>query len=436
MKIFRFVFLWFLILVAAAATGCAPVSKSLPRNAVSQSNLPTPTQNVAILPTISANPTTTPTQLPSITPSLTPLPSATPPPTATPLTVTLFPKGPDLIYTGDNTRMKVVWQLSSTAESILEWGNDTQYTLGSVTTAEYDPDHQHTYTITGLTPSARYEYRVVTDAGYSIGSFYAAPSTSAGRLKFFVYGDSREGTDILNQISGQIVSAYTADPAFQTFSLATGDLVEDGDQESYWAEQFFDPKKSAIRSVLANLSFMPVMGNHENSGILLKKYFPMPFAADHYWSFDYGPAHIVMLDQYSPYNAGSTQYNWLTKDLASSNKTWKFLVLHEPGWSAAGGHLNNPDVQTDIQPLAQKYGVSVIFGAHNHYYARAVVNGVTHLTVGGGGAPLYPPVPGQPFVVMTKRSYCFVEIAIDGNTLSGTALQSDGTLIETFTLTR
>ena len=348
----------------------------------------------------------------------------------------VFPKGPDVIFTGDNTRMKVVWQLPSTAASTLQWGNDTQYALGSVTTEEYSPGHQHTYTITGLTPGARYEYRVVIDGGYSTGSFYAAPDTSVPRLKFFAYGDSREGTDILNQIDGQVVSAYTADPAFQTFILDMGDLVSDGDQESLWASQFFGPNDANIRSVLANISFMPVMGNHENSGVLFKKYFPMPFVAYHYWSFDYGPAHIVMLDQYSPYEAGSAQYNWLIKDLASSSKAWKFIVLHEPGWSAAGGHLNNPTVQTDIQPLAQKYGVSIIFGAHNHYYARAVVNGITHLTVGGGGAPLYPPVPGQPYVVMTKYSYCFVEIAIDGNTLTGTTLQSDGTVIETFTIAR
>ena len=75
-------------------------------------------------------------------------------------------------------------------------------------------------------------------------------------------------------------------------------------------------------------------------------------------------------------------------DLAASAKPWKFIVLHEPGWSAGGGHGNNTTVQNDIQPLAVQYGVAIVFGGHNHYYARANVSGVTHLTMGGGGAPL------------------------------------------------
>ena len=125
----------------------------------------------------------------------------------------------------------------------------------------------------------------------------------------------------------------------------------------------------------------------------------MPFSADRYWSFDYGPAHFVMLDQYVDYAVGSPQYTWLVNDLAASTKIWKFIVMHEQGWSTGGGHENNTTVQTIIQPLAELYGVSIVFGGHNRYYARAVVNGVQHLTVGGGGAPLYTPDPGQPFIV-------------------------------------
>ena len=104
--------------------------------------------------------------------------------------------------------------------------------------------------------------------------------------------------------------------------------------------------------------------------------------------------HVVMLDQYTTYTAGSTQYNWLKTDLAASTKKWKVVVLHEPGWSAGGGHGNNTTVQNDLQPLFVQYGVAIVFGGHNHYYARASVSGVTHLTVGGGGAPLYSPGVG------------------------------------------
>ncbi len=203
-----------------------------------------------------------------------------------------------------------------------------------------------------------------------------------------------------------------------------------------WTAEFFDPQFTNIRAELANLSFLSVMGNHEGQGILFTKYFPMPFVADRYWSFDYGPAHFVMLDQYVSYDVGSLQYNWLVNDLAASTKKWKFIVLHEPGWSAGGDHDNNTTVQEVIQPLAVQYGVAIVFGGHNHYYARAVVDGVQHLTVGGGGAPLATPDPAMPFVVTTSQSYGFARITIDGGLLTCTAVKSDGTEIETFEVTR
>ena len=268
------------------------------------------------------------------------------------------------------------------------------------------------------------------------GEFHAAPEAAATELSFFAYGDTRNGVGTHDAIAGQLISTYTTDPAFQTLILAPGDLVGDGEAESAWTEEFFDPRYPNIRALLSSLSFLPVMGNHEGNGALFRKYFPMPFVASGYWSFDYGPAHIALLDQYTPYGVGSAQHSWLANDLAASAKQWKFIVLHQPGWSAGGGHANDPLVQGVIQPLAERYGVAIIFGGHNHYYARALVRGVQHLTIGGGGAPLHVPDPQAPFVVATSQSHSFVEIAIRGDTLTGTARRSDGTVIEVFAISR
>jgi hypothetical protein len=397
-------------------------------------NTATPTATATLAPTATATPTPTATATP--TPTFTPIPTTAVANTPTALPAVVLRKGPDLIFTGDNTQMKVVWQLTTTLTSTLQWGPDLQYAGGTVTTSEYDPDHQQTYTITGLKPGTETYYRVVVGQAASAGSFYSAPETTVADLKFFAYGDTRTGAAIHNLIAGQVISTYTADPAFQTFNLAVGDLVTNGDDESAWTTEFFDPQYSNIRTILANLAYLSVMGNHEGGGALFMKYFPMPFVAGRYWSFDYGPAHVAMLDQYIPYAAGSPQYTWLEKDLAASAKTWKFIVLHEPGWSADGGHSNNPTVQTDIEPLAERYGVSIVFGGHNHYYARAVVNGVQHLTLGGGGAPLYDPQPDAPNVVKAVRSYGFAQFVISGHQLTGTVMTSEGSLIETFSVTK
>ena len=113
-----------------------------------------------------------------------------------------------------------------------------------------------------------------------------------------------------------------------------------------------------------------------------QKYWPYPYVDNFYWSFDYGPSHIVVVDQYAPYTSNSPQYKWLENDLSGTDKQWIFIVFHEPSWSA-GNHENNNEVQTYIQPLCEQYGVDIVFAGHNHYYARAEVNRVQHVTTGG-----------------------------------------------------
>jgi len=180
-----------------------------------------------------------------------------------------------------------------------------------------------------------------------------------------------------------------------------------------------------------------VRGNHESGATYWKRYWPEPFQSGGlYWSFDYGPMHVTMIDQYTPYTPGSAQYNWIKADLAASTKTWKFVVFHEPGWSSGGGHANSTTIQQDLQPLFQQYGVAMAISGHNHYYARASVNGVTELTVGGGGAPLYTPASGQPDIVKTYQGYSFGEFTISGNTLTAKILSSSGTTVDTFTITK
>jgi hypothetical protein len=64
------------------------------------------------------------------------------------------------------------------------------------------------------------------------------------------------------------------------------------------------------------------------------------------------------------------------------------------------------------------------------------VNGVTHLTLGGGGAPQYTPASGQPNIVITSKSYSFGEFTISGNTLTAKVVDNSGATVDTFTITR
>ena len=345
-------------------------------------------------------------------------------------------KAPYLIYSGVNTEMDVHWQLGSISGCTIEWGTDTQYSLGHAFTTEYGMDHQHRCTITGLTPGTLYYYRVTVGGEVHTGSFHASLPDDATQLKFLAYGDTRTYPAAHDSVASAMVSTFTSDPGYQTFALVVGDLVTDGDLEAHWSDQFFDPTYTGIQTLLRDIPYLSAMGNHEESGVLFQKYFPYPFVGGRYWSYDYGPVHFVVVDQYTSYSTGSAQLTWIENDLASSTKPWKIMDLHEPGWSAAGGHSNEVPVQTYLQPLCEQYGVPIIFGGHNHYYARAVVNGVQHVTTGGGGAPLRSPDPSYPHVVETAEEHHYCKIAIDGWRLDFEAVTPDGAVLDSFTIER
>ncbi len=348
-------------------------------------------------------------------------------------TETNFRKAPYLIYPGNNNDMIVLWQLFETKNCNIAWGTDQNYTSGSATTTEYGSDHQHKDTITGLNHSTKYYFKVTVDNEIITGDFVSGPDDNAQNITLIAYGDTRTNPDKHDLVAEQILNEYSANPGSQTILLLSGDLVEDGDEEDDWDNQFFNGNYTHIQQLFRSAPILSSMGNHEGNGTLFEKYFPYPFysSGKYYWSFDYGPAHIAIIDQFTDYSVGSTQYQWLDNDLKTSTKKWKILVFHQPGWSA-GGHSNDTDVQNIIQPLCEKYGVQFVITGHNHYYARAFVNRVEHITSGGGGAPLYTPDPSQPNIVKTDKSFHFIKLRIEGDLLYFTAVDNNGNTIETF----
>ena len=99
-------------------------------------------------------------------------------------------KGPYLIYNGNESEMQVLWQTYSTDTCQIDWGTDTLYNLGNAQTFEYGTDHQHTYTISNLTPSTKYFYRVNVNQEVHTGTFRSAPDSNATNFDFFAYGDT------------------------------------------------------------------------------------------------------------------------------------------------------------------------------------------------------------------------------------------------------
>ncbi len=349
-------------------------------------------------------------------------------------TLNYYQKLPYVLLYGHDNDIMVTWQLNSTQTCNFEYGTDTNYTAGNIQSTENNSsDHQHFVTLTNLSPDEKYYYRVsVNNTNYQTGSFQTFPPDNAQEITFFAYGDNRTYPSDHDAVAQAIMNDITQNNLKQTFILNSGDLVSDGDSENSWQDEFFNQQYNHIIELLGNLPYAAAIGNHEGQGILFEKYFPYYYPNNrYYFSFDYGPAHFTVIDQFTNYSQGSQQYNWIVNDLSTTNKAWKVVVFHKPGWSA-GGHDNNSTVQTVLQPLFEQYGVKFVLTGHNHYYARAVVNGVNHITTGGGGAPLYTPDSSYPYIVHVDQSHHYCKLHINGNTLHFSAIRANGTQIEAF----
>ncbi len=350
---------------------------------------------------------------------------------------TTLKAGPYLIYPNDPRKMTVCWRSDSNEPAEIAWGNVFfNYEGGKVSVEPYDTEnHLYKYTISGLKPDTRYVYRVKYNDKFAPGMFYTAPDFNAVRVKFIVFGDTRNNVADFGKVNKAIYDKMYEDAAYHSIILHTGDWVGNGNNISEWDKQFFsrEPAAKYARYVQSRVPIMGTIGNHDGNGVLYKKILPYNYEADRYYSFDYGPIHVSVLDEYKSYAPDSQQYKWLEKDLASTDKNWKFIVTHEPGWSA-GSHPNHKEIQKFIQPLCESYGVDIFFAGHNHYYARAETEGVQHVTAGSGGAPMYDPNNNFPNLKKTAKTLHFCAVEVDGETLKFEAIDDSGKVIDSFTM--
>ena len=119
-----------------------------------------------------------------------------------------------------------------------------------------------------------------------------------------------------------------------------------------------------------------------------------PDHAERYYSFDYGPVHVIVLDTELAFQDTArrdAQLAWAEADLASTSRPWKVALYHRSPYSSGGEHGSDLTVRAAFAPLFEAGGVQLAISAHEHDYERTMpINGVTYVVTGGGGGPLYP----------------------------------------------
>jgi len=339
------------------------------------------------------------------------------------ITQTTLTRGPYL-QSVTPTSILIVWDTDEPTDSEVEYGLTAEY---GNTVSDSALVTRHVALLEGLSPYTTYHYRVGTstyDLSEDITLKTAADSTQT-QFNFVVYGDCRHSSDSINHQS-VVDGIISVSPDFY---LNTGDLVNDGDVIGDWNE-FFDVENDLMKTT----TLFPALGNHERDHANYFNLFYLP-GNERWYSFNYGHAHFVCLqiDGYADYIVDSAQYVWLEQDLANNTQPWTFVCFHIPPYSS-GAHGSDLNVRAALQPLFDTYGVDMVFNGHDHDYERSIVNGVTYLVSGGGGASLHERQQWNDWTLYFETTYHFIPISIDGDMLTGIGVRPDGSKFDSFAI--
>jgi hypothetical protein len=365
-----------------------------------------------------------------------------------------FQRGPFVANASTNS-IQVVWRTPMAADSTVDFGTDqmmgAHISDSALTT-------NHVLTLTGLLAGTEYFYRVRSTAGTTTAVspvFSFRTLKPSGDFTFLVTGDSEDGSArkyqiarLMDQTQADLVF-HCGDHMYYNFQLG---------REDYRTLSVFGPK---MRSV----PFYFSMGNHDINPTSFDQPFLQTFClptnpvtgTSHFYSFDQGDAHFAVLflpwltdvPELRPYQLtnGSPQYSWLTNDLATSTKPWKFLFMHIP-FANSGHHsldddnnngiVDHVELQQMLLPIAQRYGVQVVFSGHEHDYERSnPMGGVHHIVVGGGGS--FQPNDYFERDSANSQYYLrpgFVRVAVQGDSLLLQAIGTNGAVFDSMTIQR
>ncbi|AFK85480.1 MULTISPECIES: fibronectin type III domain-containing protein [Thermoanaerobacterium] len=380
----------------------------------------------------------------------------------------------------------LTWTQDPTTTQTITWRTDTTVNLGQVqygkdpslkdakivdaTVQKFSSDlgdmNIHSATMTNLDPGTTYYYRV--GYGNNLNSIYSftTEAKDTNSFKFLIFGDSQSGIATDPQYGpwkATIHNAYSTNKDSKFF-VNVGDLVEIGQLYTHW-NNWFDAAKGVIDAIPE----MPVEGNHEtyqssnyDSGKPkdFVSQFPVPqngpdSLKGQVYSFDYGNAHIVMLDSQEDEEETvsgdilEAQKAWLDKDLKSTNKTWKIVFFHKtPYYNKAT--RSNEQIKAAFQPIFDKYHIDVVFNGHDHGYSRTYpikndqyvknpADGTVYVVTGRSGNKYYPDLSQKvwdAFFYDPQDQPNYIVATINGNTLTIKAVKQDGTPIDTYSITK
>ncbi len=350
--------------------------------------------------------------------------------------------------------------------------------------------------LSGLEPDTTYYYAIfngdqrLTPADPSY-RFKTHPVPGTGRpVYFWVVGDSGTGGLAQKKVHDAMRSYNDEMERELDLYVHVGDMAYGSGTDKEFSDRFFAMYEETLRNTVC----WAAMGNHEGrtskgedgTGPYYDAYAcptrgeagGLPSGKEAYYSFDFGKTHFVVLDSHDlDRRPTGAMAQWLKADLEQADAEWLVAYFHHPPYTK-GTHDSDREHQLIemrelIMPILEGGGVDIVFTGHSHIYERSMLvdgayqtpttaegvilddgdgkpdgdgpyrksaglvphNGTVQVVAGHGGTGV-----GRKGTMPIMREIWVengsVLISIDGDTLTGTMLNLDGVVRDTFAIVK
>jgi acid phosphatase type 7 len=382
--------------------------------------------------------------------------------------------------------IRLTWSESPRTTQTIGWRTDSTITVGKVqyaapgqsfrTVSSSGPEalltnvgriHLFTVTLRSLEPGTRYTYRVGDGSEWSATYTFATEQAVSKAFDFLVFGDSHEKQPsyaVWNQTATQ---AFKDNPQAKFF-VSLGDLIYSGKDYVQWQAWF-----TACKDIVARIPVFPVIGDHEPRGTTSKELWQRPeyfvklfkgpqngpenFKGEVY-SFDYGTAHIVVLNSSFTYeladsaarqNMIEAETAWLDADLSSTKQPWKVVIYHDATYNLSADR-SGVYTKKYFGPIIDKHHVDAVFNGHDHAMARSyfinneqfvqtAAQGTVYFISGRTGNNVKETLGRRiwhPFFHDPQSQTCYLVVSVDHTELRVKTRLQDGTIVDDFRINR
>ena len=209
-----------------------------------------------------------------------------------------------------------------------------------------------------------------------------------GSIRFAVIGDTGTASTAQYDV-GKQMAAFRTKFAFD-FVIMVGDNLYGG---SASADDFKTKFEGPYASLLGSkVKFYAALGNHDNPSE--RNYKDWNMGGQRFYTWRASPGGLgkigspgVRFFALDSNYMDKPQLDWVEAELKKSSSEWKIAFFHHPLYSSGKTHGSSLDLRSQLEPLFMKYGVSVVFTGHDHFYERVKVqNGIYYWVCGAGGS--------------------------------------------------